>query len=94
MKVQRKVEDWLNTPGARLRADYQAVFSGPSGQNVLADLARRARVGNVSAVIGDPYITYFHEGRRDMALHIRSQLNMSDEDMIDLAQRRAKTDGD
>ena len=86
----RLVEDWLNTPAARLRADYQALFEGPTGQRVLADLMKRARVGNSSAVIESPHMTYFFEGRRDLALYIQAKLNMSDEDAIRLAQRRAE----
>lgn len=89
----RKVEDWLDTPAARLRQDYQAIFGGPTGERVLADLFKRARIGNSSAVVGDSHMTYFFEGRRDVALHIQNQLSMSDADAVRLAQRRAD-DGD
>lgn len=93
------VGDVLGTPAARRRADYQALFSGPTGQRVLADLFKRCRVGNVSVACradsggGDPCMTFYNEGRREVALYIQSQLNMDDDEAIRLAQRRAH-DGD
>lgn len=65
---------------------YRVVFAGSVGAAVRDDLFRLGHIGRPTYVAGDPAATAFNEGKRFMALHIASILNLSDEDIVERAQ--------
>lgn len=64
-----------------LRA-YQAVFAGPVGQLVLADILTRAGLVGSSFVPGDPCATAFNEGKRRIGLEIIESLNVNPDNVL------------
>ncbi|MEQ8246095.1 MAG: hypothetical protein RID42_00290 [Alphaproteobacteria bacterium] len=54
---------------ARLLRDYRAVFSGPAGERVLADLDRL--FGGATYVVGDPTESHARSAQRGVVLRIR-----------------------
>lgn len=65
---------------------YRVVFTGAVGAAVRDDLFRLGHIGRPTYVAGDPVATAFNEGKRFMALHIASILNLSDENIVERAQ--------
>jgi len=63
---------------ALLREDYKSCFQGPSGDRVLADLARLGRMGETTFVPGDPGYSAFREGMRAVVLHIFDAVGLLD----------------
>ena len=78
----------------RRNRHYRTAFSGPAGEFVRDDLFRLGHIGAPTHVDGDPARTAFNEGKRFMALHIGSVLNMTDEEILQRAQQQAKTEND
>lgn len=74
---------------------YRTVFTGPAGEFVRDDLFRLGCIGRPSYVENDAMKTAFNEGKRFMALHVASILNMTDEQILERAQKLAQetTDG-
>lgn len=62
---------------------YKEVFSGPSGEYVLASLFDFLGFYKQSFVQGDAYLTAFNEGKRAAALHILQLIAMKEEDLRD-----------
>lgn len=58
-----------NRRGNRSRL-YQALFSGPDGTRVLADICKMAHLGHSTYVKDDPTRTMMNEGARNLALII------------------------
>lgn len=75
----------------RRNTNYRIVFAGTIGEAVRDDLFRLGHVGRPTYVPGDPVATAFNEGKRFMALHIASVLNLRDEDILARAQRSEET---
>jgi hypothetical protein len=71
---------------ARERAEtaraYHAVFAGPQGQMVLADILTRAGLVGTSFVAGDPCATAFNEGKRRLGLEIIERLNVDPDNVV------------
>ena len=75
----------MRTRRAELIADYRTVFGTPSGQRVLADIARRAGVMQTSFNGDGPDATAFREGRRRMALEIIETINADPDTLAKVA---------
>lgn len=83
--------DWMRSPQARLREDYRLTFSTPHGERVLEDLLKYGKVGHSIVVIGDNgQATGVNEGKRLAALRIVKFIDMSDREVMRLAQRSAE----
>ncbi len=65
---------------------YRLVFAGSVGAFVRDDLFRLGHLGRPTYVPGDPVATAFNEGKRFVALHVASILNLSDEEIVERAQ--------
>ena len=65
---------------------YRLVFAGSVGAFVRDDLFRLGHLGRPTYVPGDAVATAFNEGKRYMALHVASILNLSDEEIVERAQ--------
>lgn len=67
------------------RRSYQAVFLGGDGkpnaeqERVLADLRKFCNAGDSSFYPGDPHITSFNEGKREVWNRLQGNLFLSDE---------------
>lgn len=61
---------------------YRLVFAGSVGAFVRDDLFRLGHLGRPTYVPGDPVATAFNEGKRFVALHVASILNLSDEEIV------------
>lgn len=74
--------------GAALRRkhDYRTAFATPEGQRVLADLFGFCGVGRDMADPQNANHTYYNLGKQRVALRIAACLNMSDADVLRLAQ--------
>lgn len=75
----------------RRNARYRAVFNTPDGQWVLRDLLRSAGVGKIAE--NNPNLT-FNDGKRFLALHIATILNISDAEMLKRMQQTTSEDGE
>lgn len=73
----------------RLSRAYHSVFETPEGKLVLADLAAKGGLLEVSHTLGDSHQTAFRDGRRSMALEITAILRWSESEILALA--RAQT---
>lgn len=71
---------------------YRLAFAGTVGAWVRDDLFRLGRLGRPTYVPGDPVATAFNEGKRFMALHVASVLNLSDEEIVDRAQNGGRVE--
>lgn len=76
----------------RRRALYRATFGTPEGRMVLADLYAFCRVGDPVIVPGDPMLTGFNDGARRVGLRIAKMLDMSDEEILRMANRPEEID--
>mgnify|MGYP001052703546 CR=1 FL=1 len=63
----------INEQSQELKQAYQDVFNCPQGQLVMRDLVIQSGYGS-SLVEKDPHMTYYNEGKRDLFLHILSQI--------------------
>lgn len=70
----------------RRRTAYVATFSSPSGEEVLADLARFCRA-NRPTFHPDPRVAAQLDGRREVWLRIQQHLQLSDADLWRLMGR-------
>ena len=73
----------------RRRSHYRAVFESPSGQQVLADLARFCHRGKPPLVLGndghtDLYMTGMEAGRQVVLQRIVEHLNVDDAKLLRL----------
>lgn len=59
------------------RDDYRKTFSGNAGERVLADLLRKSGWHADNPPTSDIEMAY-QEGRRSIALHIITQMNLTD----------------
>ena len=66
-------------------AAYRSLFTGPVAEDVLKDLYRFCLVGAECFVPGDPLATAHNLGKRRVGLRIASILNMTDEQILQLA---------
>jgi hypothetical protein len=66
---------------------YQLVFTGPSGQMVLENLAVFCRA-NESCFHADPRIHAVLEGRREVYLRIREHLDLTTEQLFEFYTQR------
>lgn len=62
---------------------YEAAFAGPTGEAVLADLAKFCRA-NESTFHPDPHVAARLDGRREVWLRIQSHLKMTDDQLLKL----------
>lgn len=76
------------------RADFRQTFGTPAGKRVLAELLRRGWVTRPGFDPGNPYVTAYREGQREMALHIAGMIGLSDEDIMRLARDRPEEEVD
>lgn len=74
---------WRASPMA---AAWRRLAKTEDGQKVLGDLFREGRLLEPCFVPGDPYQTAFNEGRRRLALHVLSLVNMTPERALELAE--------
>lgn len=61
-----------------VKADFELIFSGVSGQRALRWLYVRGRCNRGTYTAGDPYNTAFLEGRRNMVLEILQLAGIED----------------
>lgn len=74
----------------RERGEYLAhIMSTTSGRQFIWDLLSKAGLFHSSAVVGDPYMTYFAEGRRSMGQHLLDIVIQYAPDMYIQAMREA-----
>lgn len=71
----------------RRNGRYREAFGSANGRWVLRDLMRLGHVGKPTVAFDklgriDPIATAFNEGKRFMALHCASPLNMSDDEIL------------
>jgi hypothetical protein len=71
----------------RRRHLYRFTFGTPEGQVVLRDLMRFCGVRQNSYVPGDPTTTAFNEGKRRVAIRIGAIMNLSDAELMRLAEQ-------
>ncbi len=76
------------------RSHYRAVFSGQSGDVVLADLRRFSRYGEPPLVLDnnnatDMYATGMMAGRQDMFSRIINHLHLNEEQVLKLREVEA-----
>lgn len=76
---------------ARRRTAYVKTFSGPFGEEVLADLAKFCRA-NQSTFHADPRVHAVAEGRREVFLRISQHLNLTDEQLWRLYGQPTRTE--
>jgi len=62
------------TDALTMHKQYLAVFDGPAGKVVLADLMRRGGL-LATSYNSDPIRMAFNEGKRSIALHIHNMLD-------------------
>jgi len=65
---------------------YKAIFGGPHGQEVLADLRRFCRATLPTADVNNVHTTFLLEGRREVWLRIMSHLQLTDDDIYNLIE--------
>ena len=63
------------------QAKYREVFGSDSGKWVLADLLKTCGYGQDPHTPGDPHTTAYLVGRSFAPLHIRTVLDMSDDEI-------------
>ena len=78
----------------RTRNAYKRLFATDDGQVVLRDLAKFCGVDRPSSVPGDPFATHVNDGMRRVALRVFNFINMSDAEMMRLAQKRSVSHGE
>lgn len=69
------------------RRAYRVIFDGPTGKEVLADLAKFCRA-NASTYHTDDKRSNMLEGRREVFLRIQQHLNLTDQELWDLLDGR------
>jgi len=74
-----------------LHKQYLAVFDGPAGKAVLADIMRSGGL-MAPSFNPDPMRAAFNEGKRNLALHIHNMLDTQAADRA-LAEQGDKQDG-
>ena len=72
----------------RRRNAYRAVFGGPQGKLVLADLRRFCRATATTFARGEPETQQHLEGRREVFLRIQAYLNLDDQALWALTEER------
>lgn len=65
---------------SRRRTAYVKTFSGPFGEEVLADLAKFCRA-NQTTFHADPRVHAVAEGRREVFLRIQQHLQLTDDQL-------------
>lgn len=93
MLAAGRLAEWLVPAVRRRNADYRAVFSGPVGERVLADLLDACGVARAPGSL-DPQSLAFEAGKRRIALRVCSILNLTDEDMARRALERPYAEGE
>lgn len=68
------------------RRAYKAIFEGPEGKQVLADLRRFCRATLPTADVDNIHTTYLLEGRREVWLRIMTHLQLTEEDIFNLTE--------
>jgi len=71
---------------SRRRFAYQATFTSPTGEEVLADLARFCRATQ-STFHTDPRVAAMLDGRREVFLRIQQHLRLTDDQLWKLMGR-------
>jgi hypothetical protein len=79
----------LKTWFSRRRHNYQGCFESDFGHYVLADLWRICHAGRTTYT-GDRDASLIAEGRRQVYLHILSQVRMSEDDVHLLALQQTR----
>lgn len=74
---------------ARRRA-YQSTFAGEPAKTVLLDLAQFCGAMN-SSFRHDALEMAFREGRREVYLRIMAHMNLTENDLFDMARRQGET---
>jgi hypothetical protein len=82
----RKLRDLARSLFTR-RNLYRECFATEAGKYVLRDLFHFCNVSRPVLVPGDPGMTGFNDGLRRVALRIAKQLNMSDDEILRLANQ-------
>lgn len=76
MERERELRRQAERAVDRKLALYRNVFGGEAGQEVLRDLMAQFSVFKTTAVAGDPHMTHFHEGERNVVLYIAQMMEM------------------
>lgn len=71
------------------RSAYVRTFSGPVAEVVLADLAKFCRARETT-FHPDPRVAALQEGRREVWIRIQDHLNLSPEELYELATGQAR----
>jgi hypothetical protein len=76
---------FLTRKQRRVRA-YRAFFNSPYGKIVLADLKKFCRPTLPTADVNNPNVTFLREGRREVWLRINAHMNLTEEDIQQIAE--------
>lgn len=73
-----------------LRRAYVNLFRSPTGaEQVLPDLAEFCHANDPLPLGADERTAFRYEGRRDVWLHIREYLDLSDDELADIWKKRS-----
>jgi hypothetical protein len=72
---------------AAVHKSYQAVFNTPDGEVVLRHILKVGKVTGPTFVAGDPHMTSFNEGRRQLALSILRFVRKNHDELLEQIER-------
>jgi hypothetical protein len=73
-----------------IHASYTRVFSTPDGERILRHILKEAGAYKSTFVAGDPHMTSFNEGRRNMALSIAKFALRDHNKMLEMVEKGLK----
>lgn len=78
---------WRGKRALGVQQAYRDIFSSPAGQALLKDLALYCNMTHSSFAPNAPDVTAFHEGQRDVFLHIQELCGLSQAALLALLQQ-------
>jgi hypothetical protein len=85
-KVKNVYKDWI----IGRRDAYKTISSIEAGRKVIADIYEDCGINKPSFVSECPYKTAYNEGKKSVALHVKSVLKQSNEDVDKYMQQYSK----
>lgn len=81
---------WRVKRRLKIHEGFQAIFSGPEGQNVLMHICEQGFVFKSTHVTGDPCSTAFNEGKRELALKILKFVHRDHAELVKMVEQKMK----
>ena len=78
---------WRGKRALEVQQAYRDIFGSPAGQALLKDLALYCNMTHSSFAPNAPDVTAFHEGQRDVFLHIQELCGLSQAALLALLQQ-------